>query len=72
MLSASACMVEKTNAGLCLIKILLVCSFFAKNTFPLVRGTCPKLTFLGLLKIITCHFELNIVKLAETPNCKIH
>ena len=74
-------MVEKTNVCLCLIKIyfhFLSCfvrffvSLFAKYTFPLVRGTFPKLTFLDLLKIITVTVKLNIVKLAETLNYTIN
>ena len=74
-------MVEKTNVGLCLIKIsfnslscfvrlFVIC--LQKYTFPLVRGTFPKLTFLDLLKIITVTVKLNIVKLAETLNYTIN
>ena len=52
------------------------CPFFViclqKYTFPLVRGTFPKLTFLDLLKIITVTVKLNIVKLAETLNYTIN
>lgn len=74
-------MVEKTNVGLCLIKfisifclVLFVSLFLClqKYTFPLFRGTFPKLTFLDLLKIITVTVKLNIVKLAETLNYTIN